>query len=125
MRADIVARITRVLAEVQDDPQRLYQEAEAWVHIIEVPDGNLGAFGQIMSTANLVRLVVDPGYKAALTHRPAALPARETVIDPICGMTVQLTDSAITLEDDGVLYGFCSPGCRDVFVEQRRTTRSR
>lgn len=40
-------------------------------------------------------------------------------------MTVQLTDTAITIEDDGVLYAFCAAGCRDLFVEQRRTVHPR
>jgi phenylpyruvate tautomerase PptA (4-oxalocrotonate tautomerase family) len=38
IRAEIVARVTRVLAELDDDPQRLYREPHAWVQIIEVPE---------------------------------------------------------------------------------------
>lgn len=125
MRTEVVARVTRVLAEVQDDPQRLYREADAWVHIIEVPDGNLGTFGRIVSTADLTRLVVDPAHRAALIERQGTRPVRETLIDPICGMAVELTDAAITLERDGTLYAFCNPGCRDVFVARHEATRAR
>lgn len=40
-------------------------------------------------------------------------------------MTVHITDTATTIEDDGVLYAFGAAGCRDLFVEQRRTAHPR
>jgi YHS domain-containing protein len=50
----------------------------------------------------------------------AAEPAPGTAIDPICGMTVALTDTAIILEHQGTTYAFCCNGCRAVFAEQLR-----
>jgi YHS domain-containing protein len=43
-----------------------------------------------------------------------------TVVDPICGMAVALTDDAVTLDRDGITYGFCNPGCRDIFAGRDR-----
>ena len=44
-----------------------------------------------------------------------AATAPSTVIDPVCGMTVQLATArlaGLTLVHDGVEYGFCGRGCR-------------
>ena len=119
MRGELIERITRVLAEDSDDPQRLYDEPYAWVHVIELPDGNAGAFGQIMRTSDIMQLIVKgvkPGGDDQAVEQAAA-----TVVDPICGMTVALTADAITLEHEGVTYGFCSPICRDMFADQQRS----
>jgi xanthine dehydrogenase accessory factor len=52
------------------------------------------------------------GGEAAATGRPAE------ATDPICGMTVTVTESAISAETpDGRVY-FCCPGCRDAFVAE-------
>ncbi len=45
-------------------------------------------------------------------------PATTEVIDPICGMTVQLETAAATRTVDGVRYGFCNPGCAEKFDQQ-------
>jgi phenylpyruvate tautomerase PptA (4-oxalocrotonate tautomerase family) len=68
-RADMMERITRVLAEIDDDPQRLYREAAAWIHINEIPEGNWGAVGRVVGLADIA------GYVAtgALLSAPAAI----------------------------------------------------
>ena len=38
MRAELVARVTRVLSEFEEDPQRLYWEPRVWVYLIDIPD---------------------------------------------------------------------------------------
>jgi YHS domain-containing protein len=118
MRAEIVTRITRVLAQVDDDPQRLYQQPDAWVHIVELSEGNTGAFGQVVRTADIVKLTVQGKRPEAVV--PSAEPP-STAVDPICGMTVTLTDTAITLEHDGTTYAFCATACRDLFAAQRQS----
>jgi xanthine dehydrogenase accessory factor len=50
--------------------------------------------------------------------RPAAGrgPAPQEAIDPICGMSVAVTESAIGVEtQEGRIY-FCCPGCRDAYL---------
>jgi len=48
-------------------------------------------------------------------HTPH-LPARETAVDPICGMLVDVPTAKWTAEKDGQTYYFCAPGCRKVFL---------
>lgn len=120
MSAEVISRVTRILAEADPDPQRLYQEAAAWVHVIGVPEGSCGAFGQVMSASDIVKLITRPFRESP--ERDALLKAAPpgTAIDPVCGMTVPLADATFTLEHDGVSYAFCSAGCRTVFIEEQR-----
>jgi YHS domain-containing protein/phenylpyruvate tautomerase PptA (4-oxalocrotonate tautomerase family) len=116
-RAEIVTRITRVLADGDDNPARLFEQPDAWVHLIEVPDGNIGAYGQILPTDAITNFVVHGKSPGRSARTDDAGPA--TTIDPICGMTVSLTDNAITLQRTGVTYGFCTPACRDIFASNQ------
>ncbi len=43
--------------------------------------------------------------------------------DPVCRMTV-LEEEAVTAECDGVVYYFCSEGCRDKFLRDRSCART-
>ncbi|MFI6866344.1 4-oxalocrotonate tautomerase family protein [Nocardia sp. NPDC050406] len=56
-RADIVRRVTKVLADADEEPARFTDAAAAWVHINEVPEGNWGARGQVVRTEDIVALV--------------------------------------------------------------------
>lgn len=119
MRTEIVARVTRVLAEVDEDPQRLYHEPHAWVQIVELPDGNMGAFGRVVRLAEIMQMVIQPGEKPPVVDLPVHGPPPGAALDPICGMTVTLSSTAITLEHDGSTRAFCSSACRDIFAAQR------
>lgn len=120
-RADRIATITRVLAEVDEDPQRFYHEPHLWVHLIEVPEHNFGAMGQMFRTADIMNMITDTGHgDAPGSDRTADGPAPETAIDPICGMTVKLTDTTLTAEQGGTTYAFCGSGCRDLFIERQQ-----
>ena len=50
--------------------------------------------------------------------RPAAVPgpAAQEAIDPICGMSVAVTKSAIGVETQEGRFYFCCPGCRDAYL---------
>ncbi|WP_024802291.1 tautomerase family protein [Nocardia sp. BMG51109] len=58
-RADIVRRVTRVLADADADPARFAQPAAAWVHINEIPEGNWGACGEIVRIEDIAALVTS------------------------------------------------------------------
>lgn len=58
-RTDIVKRVTRVLADADDEPARFADAGTAWVHINEVPEGNWGARGRIVRTEDIVALVSE------------------------------------------------------------------
>ncbi|WP_454852380.1 YHS domain-containing protein [Promicromonospora soli] len=38
-----------------------------------------------------------------------------TVVDPVCGMTIDPKTAAATREHDGVTFYFCSAGCAAAF----------
>ena len=47
-------------------------------------------------------------------------PEPVTTIDPVCGMTVTVTDDAPHLTVDGQEHWFCCTGCRDTYAERAR-----
>jgi YHS domain-containing protein/phenylpyruvate tautomerase PptA (4-oxalocrotonate tautomerase family) len=116
----LISRVTQVLAEADANPQRLYQEPHAWVHVVGIPEGSCGAFGQVMRSTDITRLITKPYREAPEGSIPTQELAPGTAIDPICGMTVALTDTTIMLEYEGTTYAFCSPACRAVFAEEQR-----
>ena len=138
MRAELVSRLTGVIAEVEDDPRRVYDQPDAWVHVHEVPSGHIGAFGQIVTTEDITRMAVTgerptaatpgPVPGGAATRDPATLdptapgPTAPEAIDPICGMTVVLDGESLTVDVDGTTYGFCSTTCRDLFAGRHDAT---
>lgn len=110
--AHAVQAVTRALATVEDDPGRLEHDPHAWVHVLAVPESGCGVLGRQATSSDLVRLVT------ARTHDgPATEPPPGSVLDPVCGMVVRLDDRALTLDHEGVTYGFCAEGCRRVFAE--------
>jgi YHS domain-containing protein len=55
---------------------------------------------------------------------PQQQPSVPTVIDPVCGMSVQLEtarEKGLSFTYDGVEYGFCGRGCRLEFEEDPAT----
>lgn len=37
-------------------------------------------------------------------------------IDPVCGMEIEQSEAAATIEYEGTTYCFCSQSCRDQFA---------
>jgi phenylpyruvate tautomerase PptA (4-oxalocrotonate tautomerase family) len=56
-RAEMVERVTKVLASVDADGDRLYQDPAAWVHITEIAEGDWGALGRVVRTPDIARYV--------------------------------------------------------------------
>jgi hypothetical protein len=48
MSHEVISRVTRVLASIDADPDRLYDEPVAWVHVHGIPDGSCGVMGRVM-----------------------------------------------------------------------------
>ncbi|SFU85031.1 XdhC family protein [Alicyclobacillus macrosporangiidus] len=57
---------------------------------------------------------------AGAVHDPASdernREAPQQVVDPVCGMTVDLSKTPYRLEWNGTEYGFCCAGCRQMFA---------
>jgi YHS domain-containing protein len=123
MSGHVVAQVTKVLAEAQDDPRRAYDEPAVWVYLVGVPDGSYGAMGKALTSTDLVRIITKSQGEAKAHGVPAPEPEPGTLIDPVCGMTVPLTEGALTLEVDGTTYAFCTKACREVFAEDHKVAR--
>lgn len=58
------------------------------------------------------------------TNRPSPSTQAGTVVDPVCGMSVQLAvarPAALTFVHEGIEYGFCGRGCRLEFQDDPAT----
>jgi xanthine dehydrogenase accessory factor len=49
-------------------------------------------------------------------HSHGAAAGQETVVDPVCGMTVEMKPGSLRYEHDGTTYYFCGAGCRQAFA---------
>ena len=68
---------------------------------------------------NIVDVASGPGTEAVVRvgrEEGPAVAASGQVSDPVCGMSVELTTAAATLEHDGRAYYFCSPHCATNFT---------
>jgi YHS domain-containing protein len=117
VRDHYISTITQVLAATDADPGRFEREPVVSVHIVDVPEGSFGSLGRAMRNADIIRMVMGAGDGAPDAAVPVAAGA-DTAVDPICGMRVALTGTAITLEHAGATYAFCNAGCRELFAEQ-------
>lgn len=105
-----IPRITGLLAEFADDPGLLHREPHAWVRIVGLDEGAIGALGRPLSSTDLTRMITA-GY------RNSGGPAQDGV-DPVCGMRVDPATATLTHEHAGRTYAFCAPVCREVFLEE-------
>jgi xanthine dehydrogenase accessory factor len=67
-----------------------------------------------------------PAPRAGLGREPKSELRVAEAVDPVCGMTVMASASAMPLDHDGITYYFCCAGCRqkfnqnpDVYVRNR------
>lgn len=100
------------------DPGRLEREPHAVILLEGITEGGIGVFGRSMSSMDLMEYVSRP-------YRDSAKEEPETTIDPICGMAVSLDGTALTLEHDGVRYGFCSGLCRRAYADEHGLSLAR
>ncbi len=119
MSEHVIALITRLIAEADANPQRLYEEPHVWVQIVGILEGSYGLFGKVMRSTDIVEEMVKPmaeaGADALLRDPPPGM-----AIDPVCGMTVPIGETASTWVYEGTTYAFCSTGCRTVFKQRQR-----
>ncbi|HVV12010.1 YHS domain-containing protein [Amycolatopsis sp.] len=117
MGPHLVKAFTKVLADIDQQPSRLYDEPACWIHVLGLPDGVAGTMGRPLGEADLVRIITKPHRDAP--RSPSDLPPG-TGLDPTCGMTVPFEHADATLDYDGTRYAFCNSGCYDVFVEDHQ-----
>lgn len=121
MSGHAVERLTRALAETEAaagrDPDRLRDQPHALVHVVGIAEGSLGLYGRPMGSLDLIRHMTAP-HRDAVAHLATDDLPPGTVIDPVCGMTVDLAATDLTLEVDGTVHGFCNGQCRRIFADE-------
>ncbi|MEV5328832.1 hypothetical protein AB0K67_32275 [Nonomuraea sp. NPDC052634] len=119
--------VMKALAETERaagrEPGRLEREPHAVVLLEGITEGGIGIFGRSMSSMDLMEYVSRPYRDSAKEEGESAEP--ETAVDPICGMSVVLDDTALTLVHDGVTYGFCSGLCRRAYADEHGLSLAR
>ncbi|TMK86136.1 MAG: YHS domain-containing protein [Actinobacteria bacterium] len=68
-----------------------------------------------IAVAILAELVQLKAKGLAGGVKGAAISAGHEAVDPVCGMTVRVSDAGHRVVHDGVTYYFCSAGCRAAF----------
>jgi YHS domain-containing protein len=116
---EYIARVTRVLADADADPERFHRDPVAWVQVIGVSEGGLGSYGRVLTSTEISDLVTKPFRESPdRAEFIAAAAARGLAVDPICGMTVPLAEATDTLLHEGNTYAFCCEGCRKTFLAE-------
>lgn len=109
-------RGTAVLAALDAD--------EAAVARVRTPAGlDIGARTAPEIALSVLAEIVELRPRQAVDAGPAA-PVIAEAVDPVCGMTVAVTPSALRDEDGGETWYFCGPGCREAFVDRRERERA-
>ncbi len=89
----------------------------------------LSVLAQIVERRRRGENILWDGPAAEWTSKPGSSPSHcspvtvspevpQEVIDPVCGMTVDLAKTPYRLELNGTVYGFCCGGCRDRFARE-------
>ncbi|ETK32762.1 hypothetical protein [Microbispora sp. ATCC PTA-5024] len=113
MSGHLITGITRQLGENEGDPDRLFRESRAVVHVLGISEGSYGLYGKAQRSSDMLEMI-----NSAKVASPEQAPKGMT-IDPVCGAKVPI-EAATMLELDGVTYGFCCTHCRGHFVKRRQ-----
>ncbi|MGW0825365.1 hypothetical protein [Streptomyces sp. NPDC002845] len=121
MSGYVMPIVTDALAETERaagrDPGRVRSEPHAVILVDGISEGGVGIHGKAMGTLEIAELLTR-AHRDNAAGRPAPSPAQGKLLDPICGMSVDLDDSTPTLVHEGTLYGFCHGLCRRVFADE-------
>ena len=85
--------------------------------VVEIPAPKPGRYG-FACGMDMLHGALRVGEEApAAAPAPAPLPASDGdwPVDPVCGMKVDPSRPAATLERDGQTFYFCHPGCKERF----------
>lgn len=118
MSEHAVTRVTAALADLEDDPDRVYRDPVVRVHVVGVPEGGHGLYGQVYSSNAIGELLSQP-FREARRNGTAKEAPPGMYIDPSCGAVMPKDAAeAVLAEVDGVTHGFCCSGCRDAYLAE-------
>ncbi|MEV6277766.1 ATPase [Nocardia sp. NPDC051832] len=110
----VIPLITETIAETETDSGRLTRDPHCVVQIVGLREHGIGLLGRTTTSSELTKLMTEEFRSSGeIPQAPEGF-----VIDPICGMTVELATTQLTLTHEGTTYGFCAPVCRKVFAEE-------
>ncbi|WP_327110279.1 ATPase [Nocardia sp. NBC_01730] len=110
----VIPLITKAIAESETDQDRLTRDPHCVIQIVGLREHNLGALGRKLTTTEITKIMTQE-YRESGDHAEAP---EGYAVDPVCGMTVELSTARFTLTHDGTDYAFCAPVCRKVFAEE-------
>jgi len=82
---------------------------------VEVPAGAGPSRASGPPSSSAASVVASPGAASAVAVSSA--PDEIVLLDPVCGMTVEREHARHLAEYDGVVYAFCTVGCRTRFIK--------
>ena len=109
---------------------------EDYMNFIVAPAGfDIGAMGGEEIALSILAQIVErrridtnmhwAGSQATETKESEDVAEKEVlagtsskVVDPVCGMTVDLDQTPFRYELEGTMYGFCCPKCQSRFVKE-------
>lgn len=118
LSGELTGRFTRIITELDAEAHPDTQKPEVWVVFTGVREGGWGMGGQPVTSEEMAAMFHQEFRAAVPDTGPVPGPRPGTVIDPMCGMVVELDDAAITLEHEGATYGYCAKSCRRTHAEQ-------
>ncbi|HWG63500.1 MAG TPA: YHS domain protein [Streptosporangiaceae bacterium] len=114
--------ITDVLAETERaagrDPERVRRDPHVTVLVDGISEGGIGVRGMVMGSMDLMEFVSRPYRDNASSDSAPQKQPQGTLVDPVCGMSVDLADSPPTLVHEGTVYAFCHGLCRRAFADE-------
>lgn len=116
MAAHLIKGITRAIEAFEGTEGRLTRRPRVLVHVIGLPDGAYGAFGEPLNYDAFSDLISEAKIGQAD-------PGDGMVVDPTCGAVVPAAE-AFLLERDGATYGFCCPHCRGRFAKKHKAEQA-
>ncbi|GAA4935027.1 hypothetical protein GCM10023224_14620 [Streptomonospora halophila] len=115
---EFVERYNRIVANTVRNVRGPGAEPQVWVEVHGVREGTLGLDGQVMGSEAITRLFTGSWRESVEGRGPVPGPEPGTVHCPVCSMVVKLDGSAITLDHEGDVYGYCSKHCRKAHAEE-------
>jgi xanthine dehydrogenase accessory factor len=93
--------------------------SEELLERIDTPAGlDIGARSPAEIALSILASIIEVRRRSSTVPRSWAAAPPATAVDPICGMSVLIDPSALSIERDGETYYFCGEHCRQAFEQQ-------